>query len=219
MKKILVISATQFEINPTYNYFFELTKKSAKKNQLKNVKLNFQVTGVGMVNTAFSIGKLNHKLVDLAINAGIAGSFGNHKIGSIVNVTHDCFSELGAENNKKFIPIEELGFGNQQVEIQKKNVNSVLKKIPIATGITVNTIHGNANSIKKIIDFYHPDVETMEGAAFIECANKNKWQSIQLRAISNYVEKRNTNNWNIPLAIKKLNKKLIELILSIEHSK
>jgi futalosine hydrolase len=35
---------------------------------------------------------------------------------------------------------------------------------------------------------------------------------IQLRAVSNYVEKRNKDAWNIPLAIENLNKQLIAII-------
>jgi futalosine hydrolase len=48
----------------------------------------------------------------------------------------------------------------------------------------------------------------MEGAAFAYVCAKMKVNAIQIRSISNQVEPRNRNNWNIPLAIKNLNEVL-----------
>jgi len=38
---------------------------------------------------------------------------------------------------------------------------------------------------------------------------------VQIRSVSNYVEKRNKENWNIPLALKNLQSILIELLEKI----
>jgi len=38
---------------------------------------------------------------------------------------------------------------------------------------------------------------------------------LQIRSISNYVEPRNKDNWDLPLAISNLNNTLIELITSL----
>ena len=51
----------------------------------------------------------------------------------------------------------------------------------------------------------------MEGAAFFAGCNKAD-QFMQIRAVSNYVEKRDKSKWNMPLAIKNLNDYLIEFI-------
>ena len=45
----------------------------------------------------------------------------------------------------------------------------------------------------------------MEGAAVFKVCNFFNTPCIQLRSISNYVEKRNKKKWNIPLAIQNLN--------------
>ena len=85
-------------------------------------------------------------------------------------------------------------------------------------GITVNTVHGNEKSIENIIERFSPDVESMEGAAFFySCMMKNV-SCIQIRVISNIVERRNKDNWNIPLAIKNLNDFLPELFKTIEKN-
>ena len=68
----------------------------------------------------------------------------------------------------------------------------------------MNTVHGNESSIAKIKERLNPQVETMEGAAFLMVCQKEKIPALQLRAISNYVELRNKENWNVALALKNL---------------
>ena len=77
----------------------------------------------------------------------------------------------------------------------------------------MNTVHGNMASIEKVIKKYKPEIESMEGAAFFYVCEKENIPSIQLRAISNYVERRNKDNWNIPLALQNL-KLALEKLLS-----
>ena len=80
------------------------------------------------------------------------------------------------------------------------------------SSITVNRVHGNKRSITEIINRLNPDIENMEGAAFFQVCNTFNVPCIQIRAISNKVERRNKDNWNLPLAIKNLNNKLVEII-------
>jgi futalosine hydrolase len=72
-------------------------------------------------------------------------------------------------------------------------------------GVTVNKVHGNEKSIARITELYQPDIESMEGAAFAYACAMHKLPYFQIRAISNYVERRNRESWNIPLAVKNLN--------------
>ncbi len=212
MLRILLISATSFEIEPSLRYLKQEAVFSSGAYQIANVEITICITGVGMVNTAFELGKLASQKFDVAINAGVAGSFGKHPVGEVVNVTQDCFTELGAENGDSFLTVDELGFGKQAIQLMQPFEQSALIGIAKANGITVNTVHGNPDSIQKIIERYAPDIESMEGAAFIHAANAFGWTALQLRAISNRVEKRNRENWNIPLAIENLNAIVIELI-------
>jgi futalosine hydrolase len=50
----------------------------------------------------------------------------------------------------------------------------------------------------------------MEGAAFFYACEEANVDGLQVRAISNYVEKRNKENWNLALAVKNLNDWLIQ---------
>jgi futalosine hydrolase len=58
----------------------------------------------------------------------------------------------------------------------------------------------------------------MEGAAFFYACRQFNIPCLQIRAVSNYVEKRNRDNWDIPLAIKNLNNFAIELVNRISNN-
>ncbi len=202
--KILIVSATQFEIQP----FLELAANYPNCDTV--------ITGVGMVATAFELGRVLHESkYDLLINIGIAGCFDrNLKIGEVVQVISESFVELGAEDDQQFIPIEQLGYGKSKFTsslLQGQNMQ--LPFVAQGHGITVNKVHGNADSIAKIKQLSpNSCIESMEGAAVFFAADKMDIPVIELRGISNYVEKRNRATWNIPLAIMNSNKALIETL-------
>ena len=169
-----------------------------------------------MVATAFELGRVLHESkYDLLINIGIAGCFDrNLKIGEVVQVISESFVELGAEDDQQFIPIEQLGYGKSKFTsslLQGQNMQ--LPFVAQRHGITVNKVHGNADSIAKIKQLSpNSCIESMEGAAVFFAADKMDLPVIELRGISNYVEKRNRATWNIPLAIMNSNKALIETL-------
>ena len=183
------------------------TKSEIIENKFKDCDV--MVTGVGMVNTTFSLTKrLSERSYDLVINIGVAGSFNSAiKIGDVVEVIEDNFSEIGFEDGNSFSE-----FTNFRIENSfKVNEKTNLKK---AKGITVNTIHGNEKKIAEIMSRLNPDVESMEGAACFMACEQFEIPCIQIRGISNKVEKRNTANWDLPLAITNLNNK-VEQIISV----
>jgi futalosine hydrolase len=210
---VLLAVATKSEIEPLINLYGSADQVIT----LGDNKLNIVITGVGMVATAYSLGKeLTHKNYDIAISAGIAGSFDTSiAIGEVVMVKEDHLAELGAENDNNFLSIDDMGFGEGRViplsTPDLKN-NLKLQELKQVKGITVNTVHGNKNSIEAITRRLNPDIESMEGAAFFYACNQVNLPCLQLRAISNYVEQRNRSNWNIPLAVKNLNNYLTVLL-------
>ena len=217
MPKILVVAATSSELEPFMStYGIQEGQRAGLLQPDKQPSDVFVlITGAGMVNTAFELGKLIGTHFDLVVNAGVAGSFTKFEIGDVVNVTHDCFSELGAEDDQKFLGIDQLGLGQQHVQALHEFKNEFVSKIPKTNGITVNTVHGREKSIRSVIDHYQPHVESMEGAAFLHAANAFNWKAIQLRAISNKVTKRDKSTWNLDLAITNLNETLHKLVLSV----
>jgi len=55
----------------------------------------------------------------------------------------------------------------------------------------------------------------MEGATVFKVCNEFAVPCIQIRAISNNVEKRSKANWNMPLAIHNLNHQVAKIIMEL----
>ena len=206
--RILVVAATEFEVG-------------SLRSEVGNHKpgVDFLITGVGMVATGFAMGKhLVTNKYDLILNLGIAGSFDRSiALGEVVEVTEDCLSELGAEDDDTFLPIETLGFGESFFKTNTRlssYINSDLRQV---TAITDNTVHGYEPSIKNLTTRIQPQLESMEGAAFFYACKQAGVPCLQIRAVSNYVEKRNRDAWQIGLAIKNLNSFAVDLLKQIDQ--
>lgn len=202
MSKLLFVAATDKEI--------ESLKEFCLAN---NVECEVLVTGVGMVNTAISLTKYlsENDRPELVVNAGIAGAFSTDlSIGAVVQAVSDRLSEFGAEDGATFLPADKIGLVDRSsIEVETAKRVQGLKEV---SGVTVNTVHGSLDSIQKVRNQFSPDVESMEGAAVALVCQSFDVPWIQIRAISNLVEQRNKDNWNIPLAIQNLNEVLINLL-------
>jgi futalosine hydrolase len=219
MQKLLIVSATPFEIEPLAKALetaLPLKQGIISSFKYKNLQIDILITGVGMCNTAFAMGTLKNSNYSLIINAGVCGSFNKTiLIGDVVNVKSDCFSELGAQTADSFLSLTDLGLGTELVNNENMFQNDLISRLKTVKAITVNTVHGNIKSIDAIKARLNPDVESMEGAAFLMACNIFKRSALQIRAVSNKVEQRNKDNWNMPLAIENLNRFLIQFLDSL----
>ncbi len=225
--KILLVSATTFEIRPLLS---QLVFQGSDNDQIshyrcRNAAVDVLITGIGMVATSFYLGKQLHAAsYDVAINAGICGSFRESiPIGKVVRITQDYIPELGAEEGEQFHSITSLGLLDPDTPPYRKGRlisdpkigSPTLTTLPKATGITVNTIHGNAGSIEKIKLHCDPDTESMEGAAFFYACLLTEVPCVQVRSVSNFVEVRDKSRWNVELALKNLNKSVGNILKEI----
>ena len=228
---ILIVAATKAEIEPLiskFNLEQSLIANRMTRYQYINHSIDLLITGVGILPTAFWMGKvLSNGNYDFAINAGVAGSFSKAlTLGEVVNINEDYLMEAGAENDSDFLTLSDLkllelkDFPNTEEGIKSTYdfENPVLTAIKKVNGITVNTTHGNPLHIKQVCERYkrihgkEPVTESMEGAAFLFACIHEKVPCLQMRAISNYIEKRDTNAWKLELAIRNLNTKVVELL-------
>ena len=191
--KVLIVVATNFEI----------TSDKLKINPVL-------VTGIGMVNTSINLTReLSKNRYDLVINMGIAGSFKDSiNIGDVVEITEDSFSEIGFENNNQFNKFSEFDIKTSFTVNPKSTLKSV-------KSITVNTVHGNTQSISEIVERENNDIESMEGAAVFNVCEYFNTNCIQIRSISNKVETRNKDNWDIKTAISNLNNEVERIITNL----
>ena len=218
--KILIVAATLPELKP-------IQRKLEEQKPMHDI---FSlVTDVGMIATTFQLTKvLKEEQFDLAINVGIAGAFDRKlDLGEVVEVVQDQFSEEIVEDGIELKSYDEIGLRGKD---ERPFTNGVLNRsfvflqsvfrdstLPFkeVRSITVNTVHGNDFSIKRIRDRLNPQVESMEGAAFFYVCNQMEVPTLQIRAISNYVEKRNRETWEIELALNNLANAISAILMKL----
>jgi len=223
--KVLVVSATAIEIGPLVGELqnAQVINSKLTSYEFQGHEVHVLVSGVGMVATAYWMGQtLAADTYEMAFNFGIAGSFDRElRLGEVVHVAIDRFSEVGVEHGANLVPLSDTqGIEQDQLDMEgeihnSSNLqNSSIDELKKVTGVTVNRVHGNEQSIDKVITMYHPEVESMEGASFLYSCRAAEIPCAQIRSISNYVEKRNIDNWNIPLAVERVNETAINILKS-----
>ena len=227
--KILLVSATLFEVRPLLSklQFIRKHDDHVSEYRFKNITIDVLVPGIGMVQTAFALGRQLYKSkYDLAINAGITGTFNPAlAIGSVVNVVEDCVAELGAEDGEQFLSVFDLGLADPDVKpyregkLKNETLHSGIisslesvKNLPKVTAITSNTVRGNLASIERIRRMAPADTESMEGAAFVYACISENVPFLQIRSVSNLIEQRDKSRWNLELALKNLNQALASIL-------
>lgn len=211
--RILIVAATQKEIALLQENLDEVKKKH---------EILFCITGVGLVPTVFELTNFlaADNTFDLILNLGIAGAIDKSlKLGEVLEVKSDTFYNWGAEDHSSFISVFDLGLiSPNEVPFINGELNAtslLLNHFKKVTSISVQLVHGNAQSIDKLLsNTAIAQIESMEGAAVFYVSLKYNLPVMQLRAISNYVEPRNRNNWNISLAINNLNKAALEFLVN-----
>jgi futalosine hydrolase len=192
-----------------------------------NVDISLLIGGIGSVPTAWSIMHWIslHGMPDLAVNTGIAGSFNNDlRIGDVVLAQSECFADLGIEDGNSFSTLFETGFmGSDEFPFTNgilsadkdfiSKFSGIMKKVK---SVTVNTVTGSEESKLNLLNRYNAEIETMEGASFFYICIRERIPFLSIRAISNKIEKRNRENWDVQLALDNLAIKLNEVFLMLD---
>jgi len=210
--RILIVTATAAEVAP-----LTAALRGARH------AIDLVTTGVGMVATAVRVSRAltTSEGYDLVLNLGVCGSFRSDLApGAVVHVIADQLPELGAEDDAGFLTIHDLRLLGQdefpftagQLRNHAPPRNAVLDGLPRVTGVTVNTVHGNEASIARLRERCQPDVESMEGAAFMYACLVHGVPFAQVRAVSNIVERRNRDAWKLGDAIHALGDTALAII-------
>jgi futalosine hydrolase len=211
--RVLVVAATSVEISPLVGVSRRVADGGPRVTRyaFADHDLDVLITGVGMVATAAWCSRvLSLERFDVALNLGVCGSFRPEIFpGCVVHVVSDRLVEQGAEDGDVFLTIQQLGLladdefpfkGGRLMNAQPPALPA-LSRLRAVDGITVNTVHGNGESIARVAARFDPDVESMEGAAFMYCCLTNGVPFAQVRAVSNIVERRNRAVWKLDEAI------------------
>lgn len=225
--KILIVAATWMEVKFLADELEFSKKKShnCKAYHLGDNEIDLLITGVGPILATFHLTRvLSNTKYHLVINVGIAGSLTPEiEIGEVVNVVSEEFADLGIEKNDIFLTLFESGYiGSNEFPFERgllkaKNINgfSGLKKV---RGITTNKSHGRSSSIDEIKRKFSAQTESMEGAAVFYVCNSLGIDCCQIRGVSNYVEPRDSSQWDIPLALENLKTAVLEVLNQLSVS-
>jgi futalosine hydrolase len=221
--KVLLVTATSAEADAVRK--IAVSSYSGDGFSLGNSLINLLITGVGSIATSWAMTKWlsSNSKPDLALNIGIAGSYKDDiKIGEVVVPVSDCFADAGVETGNGFITLTEAGledpcrfpFREGRIIAESEFVRMAVRKIKPVTAVTVNTASGSEATIARIIKKFNPDIETMEGATFFYICSMAEIPFLAIRSVSNRVEARNKDNWNIPLALDNLSEKFREFFVN-----
>jgi len=214
--RALVVAATEAEVSP---FVAGLGRASAVGPRVTRYQggghdIDLLISGVGLVATATWCSRvLSAERFDVALNLGVCGSFRPEIFpGAVVHVVSDRLPELGAEDGDAFLTIQdmkllgddEFPFTGGRLVNASPPVLGPLSSMRAVNGITVNTVHGNDDSIARVTKRFSPDVESMEGAAFMYACMIQGVPFAQVRAVSNMVERRNRAAWKLNEAIANL---------------
>jgi len=177
---------------------------------------------MGSIFTTYYITKaLSIISYDLAINVGMAASYDHFlEQGFVLNVIQDEFGDLGIETNDDFYTLPEMEMMNENQApfdggklrlLETFDIMEVETLIPVKS-VTVNTVHGQQESIDRIRRKFNPDIETTEGAAFVYTCQKENIPCMQIRCVSHYVDINKVENWNIPVSLKNLRNSVINIL-------
>lgn len=214
--KILLASATTFEIEPTLQLI-------EKKGLLHNAEVDVLITGIGPVNATYLLTTaILSKKPGLVLQAGIAGSFNYEDVppGKVVLVKYDAFGDLGMEEKERFTTVFDAGFAGRNhfpftdgwlINPHPLLNNSVL---PVVRSVTINKVSDNPVQRRQLSDTFSAQAETMEGAALHYVCLQQNIPFLQIRSISNEVGERDKSKWKIKEAIENLNTELTNILNS-----
>ena len=216
---ILLAAATTFEIQPTIDL---LTSRSHPSPH----RISTLITGIGSLSTTWSLmHRIGNDRPDLTIQAGIAGCFTDRPLGEVLSIGDETLADLGVWEDQRFRTIFDLRLTDpdQPPFSKSRLVNPYhrllqLTSLDSVSAVTVNEISTDPNRIRWLQANLAPTTESMEGGALHYVGLREQLPFLQLRSVSNAIGIRDKTKWNIPLAIARLNDRLISLLQQLDEN-
>lgn len=198
------------------------------KGSLFGKSITFSHCGIGKVNAAHSTTLLlEDQRPEILILFGIGGAYTKAGIGDVVIAVSENYGEEGVMTPVGWKSMEFTGFPLLKNDLEYFNtfeLDGKLSKLAFEatrdTGlkvhsgnfITVSQCSGTRKTGEIIRERFNGICENMEGAAVAHICAKYKVPMIEIRGISNIIEDRDLNKWNIPLAISNCTKAVNEIV-------
>ncbi|MBP6183510.1 MAG: hypothetical protein KA479_01125 [Saprospiraceae bacterium] len=228
MKQIVLAAPTQLEMQLIESKLKEQSNTSSNDIVFAFGGITIQpiITGPGIPMTILNLDYvLKTTKPDFLIHVGIAGGKKNNlELGQVLQVSSEFFGDIGAEDRDgRFLDMFQLGLigKNESPWVNGKLTNPYYWSNPYirsADGVTVNCIPGTEQHQLDMETRGTFEIESMEGAALFYVALANKVPFCSLRSISNFIEPRNREKWEVEKATENLATTCISLIETITQT-
>ncbi len=224
--KILICAATALELSPLEEQLEAMPSGLFNnKYTYRGIEIHTLVTGVGCINVSYAICRFPKiEQYDLAISIGICGAYNRQiNIGAVVHIASDILGDLGMEQadgsfqhiSQSHLSSENLNSKQGYINTDELNITNLPRPV---RSVTFNTVTGTESTAIQRNLRYHADIESMESFAFISCLKKLMIPHLAIRSVSNYVEERNVEDWDIPLASSNLAKQILKILDGINQN-
>jgi futalosine hydrolase len=239
MKPIIVTAATCTEISLLISRLegggrISTGHRDIHEGMIAGRRAIVAITGIGKVNTASTVtALLEHHEPELLINTGCAGAYpgGGLAAGDLAIATAELFGDEGVITPDGWRSLELIGipalsrngenyfnrFPLTQWSIDKAMHVAGAEGITLHQGefVTVSTASGRAERGEELFQRFGGICENMEGAAAAQVALNYGVDCMEIRGISNIVEDRDLARWDIPLAVERSQRFIVQFIAAL----
>ena len=241
MKPILILTATAQEIILLENALATavLTKTVAFnyiEGSLGNQPVVICAGGIGKINAAAATAVLIEKCHPrLVINTGCSGAYlaSGLSVGDLAVASDEFLGDEGvltAEGwqDLRFMGLPTLIHGNQQfhnaIPLSKHAAEKAMHladyygvKLVRGRFITVSTCSGSRQRGEELARSFHGICENMEGAAVAQTCLRYGIDCLEIRGVSNLVDERDMNTWDIPRAVEAAQRFVVKYIEEMDR--
>jgi futalosine hydrolase len=237
LERLLLITATRLEAEPLRGelqgleqldfplgeLWRGLVPKPASQPLLQIYLAHF---GIGKVNTAAGLALAIERLQPSSvIQFGIGGAYVNSfaSIGMVMAATHDTHIDSGVRTAEGWQGMAQVGFPllskgaetHYNVFPTDKALTQVIMNatnLPTSIFATSETITGTFDEGTAVQEQFDVSIESMEGAAAAHVSLALGVPFAEIRSVSNIVGERDKRNWDIRLAVKRVNSVVLDIL-------
>jgi futalosine hydrolase len=230
---LILATATKREMHSALRPYGDLPKLETGKPvpwPCPERSLLLLVTGIGPVNAAMALGRVFGGSLPVAgvVNVGVAGSFDTERLPleSLSVITQEAWPEFGLRTEDG---VDARALGLPMGRTEEGRVWNTLDLHPCrsaralgvvlpnawrpATSVTVAGVSGSPGVAEGVRRYREPDVENMEGFSLAWCCRREKAPFLQIRAMSNKVGSRRSEEWDLQKALDRLGSVLPDLFV------
>ena len=202
--------------------------------QIFGKRLALVKTGIGSVNTAQALtATIESKRPRRVIQTGIGGAFPSSglRVGDVAVATEEIWGEFGVVDRAGWSGGEAIGIplldGDpplyNRIPLDRADSEAALaaaeamseefgNRARMGSFLTLQNVTGTDEQAQILDDRFGALCENMEGAAAAQVCTLYSIPYVEIRGISNLVEKRDLSKWDIPTAVTRAQAVVLELI-------